>query len=271
MKGLLLHNEAETEKNRFFIDSIIRSASDNGIDMKLCTSAADFDYDEDFAINRSRSFLAARELEEHGIRVFNDSFLSETANDKWNTYEYLHNKLPMAETLPAEKNCPFPYPAVVKPRHGHGGRNVFLVNSDSEYDRALDIISETVIYDFTGSPVCEEAIVQPCLDTGRDLRVYIIGNEIIASVMRTSETDFRSNYSLGGKAELFSPDFKITEYVLQAAELTAPDFAAFDFIFSGNSCFLNEIEDAAGYRMLYSNTQDINIPDKMIQYILANL
>lgn len=44
-------------------------------------------------------------------------------------------------------------------------------------------------------------IYQECsTDLGKDVRVYIVGNKIVASMIRTSTESFKSNYSLGGSA-----------------------------------------------------------------------
>lgn len=45
---------------------------------------------------------------------------------------------------------------------------------------------------------------KPASDLGRDLRVWLIGGKIIAAVLRKSDTDFRSNYCLGGSAQVYT-------------------------------------------------------------------
>ena len=37
-----------------------------------------------------------------------------------------------------------------------------------------------------------------CDEPGVDMRVYVLGGEVLAAVRRTSRSDFRSNFKLGG-------------------------------------------------------------------------
>ena len=46
-------------------------------------------------------------------------------------------------------------------------------------------------------------IQRPASELGKDVRVYAIGNRIVQAMLRVSETDFRSNFCLGGQAELY--------------------------------------------------------------------
>lgn len=47
--------------------------------------------------------------------------------------------------------------------------------------------------------------MQPtAVQMGKDLRVFVVGKEIIGAVLRESTTDFRANFTLGGDARLYS-------------------------------------------------------------------
>ncbi len=103
-------------------------------------------------------------------------------------------------------------------------------------------------------------------DLGRDVRVYVVGNRITAAVLRTSGTDFRSNYCLGGSVELYhltEAERRLTERVMAQFSI---GMAGIDFIFHNGSMVFNEIEDMAGARGLYSLT-DYDIVDDYIGYI----
>lgn len=270
-KGVLLYTPDDAKKNRWFIDSLIKAGRDRDLSITLCVSPSDIPEDIDFAINRSRSSLITDILEERGIDVFNNSFVTEVTGDKWDTYCCLKSRVPMADTKPASKKCPMDFPCIVKPRHGHGGRDIFLAENEKEYSHALDIICSREYTDFTGKLFFEEAIVQRVLDPGKDLRVYVLGNKILAAVLRTNDKDFRSNYSLGGHAETVEPDNEILSIIDKLCTLFNFDFAGIDFIFDGGRPVLNEIEDAVGSRMLYSLIPDIEIPKLFIDHILKKI
>ena len=86
-------------------------------------------------------------------------------------------------------DVPFDYPVVVKSVNGRSGKDVFMVENDAMWD---DVMSQ-----LTG----KDLIIQKVADQpGKDLRVFVIKNEIIGAVLRESKTQFKANYSLGGNA-----------------------------------------------------------------------
>ena len=98
------------------------------------------------------------------------------------------------------------------------------------------------------------------------MRVYVIGNRIVTAFERRSETDFRSNYSLGGSArvhELTREERDVVEKVL--AEMNF-DFAGIDLIFDAGRPILNEIEDVVGCRMVYAQG-DLDILEVFMEYL----
>ena len=87
--------------------------------------------------------------------------------------------------------------------------------------------------------------------TGRDMRAYVLDGEVIACVMRSSDRDFRANFSLGGRAELCEPPEECLGIVERIVGRLAPTFVGVDFTFGDGCVYLNEIEDVVGTRMLY--------------------
>ena len=111
---------------------------------------------------------------------------------------------------------------------------------------------------------------KPASDVGKDLRVYVIGNQVVAAILRTSKTDFRSNFSLGGEAapyRLLAAEEKIVYQILEALPI---DFGGIDFIFHHGRLIFNEIEDVVGARMLYACT-DVDVVELFISHILKNV
>ena len=83
---------------------------------------------------------------------------------------------------------------MVKSCIGHGGTEVFKAETEEDVQQLVAQIED------------RKPIVQSyASDPGKDLRVYVLGGRTIASVLRTSDTDFRANFKLGGKAELVEP------------------------------------------------------------------
>ncbi|MBP0975489.1 MAG: hypothetical protein J6P20_05435, partial [Oscillospiraceae bacterium] len=114
-------------------------------------------------------------------------------------------------------------------------------------------------------------LLQKSVVTGWDVRIYVLGGEIYSAVLRTSDTDFRSNFSLGGKAEVIKPDAEMRALVNKIQEIMPLDFAGVDLLRSPEGGYiLGEIEDAVGCRMLYQLTE-LNPAQDYIRYIRSRL
>ena len=79
----------------------------------------------------------------------------------------------------------------------------------------------------------------------------MLKDQIIASILRVSNSDFRSNYSLGGTAKIYNLSHEERSIVYKIIELFDFGLVGIDFYFMGKMVF-NEIEDVVGARMLYS-------------------
>ena len=83
-------------------------------------------------------------LEQKGVRVFNSSSVTRIANNKGITYEFLKDVVPFLavkygnEIIESKiENKGFEYPYVIKSCSGHGGSQVFLVNTARKKNRLL--------------------------------------------------------------------------------------------------------------------------------------
>lgn len=222
-----------------------------------------------YVVNRTRDCFLAKLLETKGIPVFNPSRVARLGNDKARAYRYMQQRgIPVMPTIDSGQSPPW-YPAIVKACAGHGGTGVFYIQDASAW---TDWKKKWVQ---TGSKSClhrEERylIQQPASDLGKDVRVFIVGNEIKAAVLRTSQTDFRSNYCLGGNVQLYRLSAKERELVTRATAGLSIGMAGIDFIFHHGQFVFNEIEDMAGARSLYSLTS-YDIVDDYIGYIHREL
>ena len=259
-RALLVYFEADIEKNRWFIDSLTEKAAERGIRLDLITPMQAFDETEAvFVINRSRDEEVSRYFEGLGIKSFNNSETVRIGNDKLEEY-YLFSELgmPVMETVPAdtpEDEIPFAPPYIVKHRRGHGGNRVFKAR---RYEDVREIIR--------GLNSSEWIIQKMCDTPGQDMRLYIMGDKIISSVLRTSKSDFRSNFSLGGEACLEDPPAEVADMALKLSDYLLADYIGVDFIRDQGKWIVNEVEDAAGARMLYSLT-DLDIAEMYMCHI----
>lgn len=224
-------------------------------------------------INRSRDAYLSLQLERLGVSVYNNSLVAAVGNDKGKLYTFLRGKdIPMMETVICAKETgkgALPYPCVVKSCGGHGGSEVFLVHDDAEYDAACDRITRNQTSLCAGKMQNQIVVQRMASETGKDLRVYVIGNEIVAGMLRTSEIDFRSNFSLGGHAQVHALTEEEETLVRKIMQHFTFGLAGIDLIYDNGHPVLNEIEDVVGARMLYAHT-NMNLVGRYIDYIISS-
>lgn len=253
MIGYLIYDQRDIKRNITFIEWFLKSSQEKNMTLTLYDDQNDFSAVAlpDYVINRSRKVDISQYYEQLNIPVFNSALVTELGNDKYKTYEFFNPHIKMMPTRLATK--PLIFPCVIKERSGHGGEQVFLLHH-------LD--------DMKDEYSTNQYIVQPlCDQLGKDLRVYVINNEIIASVLRYNPNDFKSNYSLGGSISLYELNDSEIQLVKKIIDLLPMAYAGIDFLFDkNNELILNEIEDVVGARMLY-NLKEINIVDLYLEHI----
>lgn len=231
----------------------------------------------DFVISRAIYPLLSKHLEIMGIRVFNNSFVADICNDKAKTYQYLSktgitmidssfypNNLVSYVLKRLEEGKSY----IIKAVDGHGGSQVFLYNKINQYTSNGQSDMQNIISGIGKSDI----VVQPVVgQRHQDLRVYVIGNEVIGSVLRTAKEGFKSNFSLGGEVKTYDLSDEEIIIVDKIISLFDFDLVGIDFIIGDNGeLIFNEIEDVVGSRMLYK-TSNINIVERYLQYILNKL
>lgn len=217
----------------------------------------------DFVINRAIYPLLSRHLEYMGIRVFNNAMVSELCNDKAKTYQYLAKTgITMVDSSfyrsyqTKDLVAKLTKPTVIKAVDGHGGSQVFLAEPKIPSDHII-----------CGIGSCD-IVVQPLVGSKhQDLRVYVIGKEVIAAVLRTAREGFKSNFSLGGEVCLYELSEQETGLVDTIISQFDFGLVGIDFIIGDEGeLIFNEIEDVVGSRMLYQ-CSDINIVARYLTYI----
>lgn len=273
MTGWIIYSKEDVEKNKYYIQMYVDKFKKYNVDIQTIVVQDIENIEEfiknnrpDFAINRSRFEDIAAKLQNTGVRVFNSSQVTRVANDKAETYEFLKDtvsfmpvKCEEREIISGIESNGFSFPYVVKSCGGHGGSQVFMATDNESLEEAVRQMNG------------EKYLVQQCCsDLGKDVRIYIIGNEIVTAMLRTSTESFKSNYSLGGKAEVYELNEKEERMVKAIIKKLPIDFGGIDFTFHNGKAVFNEIEDAVGARMLY-NVAGIDIVQIFINYIVEVL
>lgn len=231
-----------------------------------------------FVVFLDKDILLAHYLKNAGIPVFNDPDVIETCDNKAKQYLKLAAAdLPMPKTIIAPKVYPnfsirtsgyyervlqeLGLPMIIKEGHGSFGMKVYLIETEEAFYEKTDQLRgvDYVFQEFIAS------------SSGRDLRVNIVGEDIVAAMYRHSDTDFRANITNGGKASVVELTHAQQEIAVKAAKAVNAEFAGVDLLFGENEePIVCEVNAAAHIRNIY-NVTGINVADAMISYILRKL
>lgn len=232
----------------------------------------------DFVLFTDKDIYLARQLELLGIPVFNSAKAIEISDDKIATYQTLatHN-LPIPKTIIAPKvfyvtdhldlefirrvEVNLGYPMIIKEAFGSFGEQVFLIE---DTEQLLKIVKETI-----GKPFVFQEFVSTSY--GKDLRLQVVGDKVVASMLRKSKNDFRANITNGGTMEKYEPTKEEEKLAIAAAQAIGADFAGVDLLFGqGDKPIICEVNSNAHIRNLY-NCTGINVANDMIRYIKITL
>ena len=163
----------------------------------------------DFALFWDKDISLAKSLELQGIKVFNSSTSIENADSKIKTALCLQEaSLPMPKTVLGPLTFPqcgysdfsfltriekeIPYPFVLKEEFGSFGEQVQLISNKEEAKKAIRALG-------TKRFLIQEFIKE---SAGVDVRVVVLGKEVVCAYKRISANGFRSNLALGGHSEV---------------------------------------------------------------------
>ncbi|MFP8782149.1 ATP-grasp domain-containing protein [Planococcus plakortidis] len=247
---IVLYETASAQHNRGFIDELKRFCS---IELLTWDDWSEAGLEDllprlkgQSVFFRVRQPHAARFLEDHGVRLINRAEVNRIANDKWQSYQLF--QLLGVPVIPTQKT-PLALPYIAKTAGGHGGKDVWLVESEQD----VPDTEATLLY-------------QPVVPHTADVRAYIIGKEIVGAVKRSAHDSFKANYSLGASVERFELTSAQREDVEKIAEALKSDYIGVDFLLLDDGRHLfNEIEDPVGARSFYQTHED-NIAELLARH-----
>ncbi|MFS0575382.1 ATP-grasp domain-containing protein [Sporosarcina sp. 179-K 3D1 HS] len=262
MRGLIAYSSMDAERNRAFIEDLMNEAESAGICLDLWTRDDLPEEPIDFILSRRRNSDQSARWEAEGIRVFNRSEVNRIANDKFKTFELA--TLLGIPAVPTRKirfsDDVTSYPSVLKTVDGHGGNEVFLCHSPNDAEAFFRQFGECLI------------IVQPYVESNaQDVRVFMLGNEVLGAVLRKGNDSFKSNFTLGGSVTKYElNDLQVNE-VQTITQALKSDYIGIDFLLLPDGRWLlNEIEDPVGARSLYE-THDFSVAERLMDYLKREL
>ena len=230
----------------------------------------------DFVLFWDKDTSLARRMESEGLRLFNSARAIEICDSKVLTAEILSKKVKTPKTIIAPKtfegvgynNDTFiesaarvlGLPMIIKEAYGSFGQQVYLARG---IDEAKDIIGKLGHKDF----IMQEYIAE---SQGRDVRVNVVGGQVVSAMERYNENDFRSNISGGGKMREAVLTEKIKDAAIKAAELIGLDFAGVDILFGKECPVVCEVNSNPHFKSSLECT-GVDMSEKIIDYILEKL
>ena len=229
----------------------------------------------DFVLFWDKDIRLARYLEQLGYSVFNSSEAIGTCDDKSLTHlALMKERIRMPRTILAPmtyENIGYTnfsflervadllgFPMIVKECFGSFGQQVYLVKNYQQLkEMVLKLRSKKLLF--------QEYIAT---SFGRDLRLQVVGDQVIASMYRYSENgDFRANLTLGGNMKPHVPTQEQEALAVSCCRIIGLDFAGVDLLFGKDGePIVCEVNSNAHFKNIYDCTC-VNAADAILAHI----
>ena len=203
-----------------------------------------------------------RHIEQCGIKVFNNMEALEISRDKFYTHQLL---APKGIALPLSILCKYPfdvslvesqltYPLIVKMTSGSLGEQVWKADSRSEL---VDILNSV---DQSKPLIFQEFIAN---SSGRDLRIFIVGNRVCAAMLRSATNSFKANIAQGGNAHVIRVSDELANWAVQVKNICKLDMAGIDVLMDKDCYKICEVNASPLFEGLEKAT-GVNVAKEMI-------
>lgn len=224
----------------------------------------------DRSIRYGHSLYVLHVLESQGVRCINRAAVVATCGDKALTsLALLRAGVPTPPTVLAftpESALTaietLGYPAVLKPVVGSWGRLVARVNDRDAAEAVLE--DRATLGDWHHQVFYVQAYVPK---PGRDIRAFVVGDEPICAIYRTSE-HWITNTARGGRASRCPVEGPIGDLAVRAARAVGGGVLAVDIVEAPDGrLFVLEVNHAMEFRNSIEPT-GVDIPGCIVDYVL---
>jgi [lysine-biosynthesis-protein LysW]--L-2-aminoadipate ligase len=208
-------------------------------------------------------------LESYGVKVINSFKTLEICGNKLlSTLVFKKHNIPTPRTFVAfdinsalEAFEKVGYPAILKPIIGSWGRLVSLINDRTSAIVALE--HREMMFPLYQVYYVQEMIKRP----PRDIRVFVIGDEVPVAIYRINENDWRTNTARGGRVERCPITSEIRELALKAAEAVGGGIFGVDMMEKDGEYLVHEINGTVEFKNTVPAT-GVDIPGMIIDYAI---
>src|SRR5699024_6596788 len=164
------------------------------------------------------------------IPVYKSSAANTTSDDKIKTFQLLAKVgITIPKTIFSPKTfgiddaitndylaqimSSFSFPLVIKEAYGSFGEQVYLIHNKNELHKKVREIGERTF-------MCQELNTS---SYGKDIRLQVVGDKVVAAMKRTAKNDLRANVTSGGTMEPYKPTIEETQLAVKASQLIGAD------------------------------------------------
>lgn len=231
--------------------------------------------DYDFIIYFDKDYHIARLLELAGYRLFNNAEAIRICDSKMLTHLALTNHgIKMPKTI----NYPLRYgkgsdeafhkrvikelgfPLVIKHFYGSLGEQVYLVHNEDEFKR--------VTSELQNIPHLYQEFIESSF--GKDLRIVLIGHEIVASMQRNAQTpgEFRSNIETGGIGLQVEIPPAFASMAIKVSKILQLDYCGLDLLYGREGEPLLMEVNASAYFSPIEKYSKKDVAGRYVKYII---
>ena len=222
------------------------------------------------SINHSRSMYGLRLLEASGVHCINSAEVAKICGDKILTSVALKEagvsqppvRVAFTEDSALAAIEELGYPVVLKPAVGSWGRLLSKVNDRESAEAILE--HKALLGSYHHSIFYIQKFVEK---KGRDIRSFVVGDECIAAIYRSSD-HWITNTARGASAAGCEVTTKIADISLAAANAVGGGVLAVDLFENDGDFSVNEVN----YTMEFRNsieTTGVNIPARVVDFTLG--
>ena len=221
------------------------------------------------SINHSRALHALRLFESAGVPCINSHHVSQICGDKLLTTAALKDcgiaqpkcRVAFTEESALQAIEELGYPVVLKPAVGSWGRLLSKINDRDAAETVLE--HKSVLGSYHHSIFYIQQYIEK---RGRDIRSFVVGDECIAAIYRTSD-HWITNTARGALASKCEVTEDVAQISVAAAEAVGGGIVAVDLFESDDGLLVNEVN----YTMEFRNSIDttgIDIPAVVASYVI---
>ena len=289
-KGLIFVNPYLVPKESIYQAERLKEEFNNlGVDIKIVSDGC-FNVamggnevsvllpDADFAVYLDKDKYLSKILEKSGLRLFNCHDAIRVCDDKAETYIALSKngvKFPKTifgalcynQSLQIKKEWvdkiikELSFPIIIKESYGSMGKGIYLANDKDELLSAMEKVK-------TKPHLFQEYV---SYKKGVDVRVIVIGGEVVASMERRNENDFRSNVAQGGSGVMVEINEEFINVAKKCAKILNLDYCGVDLLYGKDGepivCEVNSNAFIGGIE----KTTGKNVAKEYVEYIIKTI